>query len=238
MEKKTPAFLAGTDWKTVGILSGLFIFAFIFWNTPLLYPVKIFVVVLHEFSHGLMAVLTGGKISHITISPLIGGACYFKGGNHFLTASAGYLGSMFWGALILIIASRTKYDNILGMATGAFLVILSILYIRTLFGFFFVLAFGIILFAISYKLSNHIADIMMKFLGMTSCLYAVIDIKDDLIANTIKGSDSYAIAESIGIPALSVPIGIIWIIIAFSVFLVCLYISSKGETGKKEDIKD
>ena len=30
------------------------------WNTPFVYPLKIIVVLLHEISHGLVAVMTGG----------------------------------------------------------------------------------------------------------------------------------------------------------------------------------
>ena len=64
------------------------------WDTPLVYPLKIFVVLLHEVSHAVMAVATGGSIERIELSPLQGGACYCPGGNAFLTLSAGYLGSL------------------------------------------------------------------------------------------------------------------------------------------------
>jgi len=225
------SILSNIDWKTVGILFLMFLAVFLLWNTPVVYPIKIFVVILHEFSHGFMAILTGGSIDRIEISPNEGGVCYYRGGNFFLTASAGYLGSIFWGALILLIAVRTKYDNIMGMVIGVFLVLLSILFIRNLFGFFFTIAFGLALFIICYKTSNRVADIVMRFLGMTSCLYAVIDIKDDLISRTVKISDAYRIAESLGLPGLSVFIGMFWIIIAFAVFFGCLILASRGEEG-------
>ena len=32
------------------------------WDTPLIYPLKIFVVLLHEISHGIVALATGGSI--------------------------------------------------------------------------------------------------------------------------------------------------------------------------------
>ncbi len=236
-QKKTPAFLNFIDLKTTGILFLMFLIAFIFWDTPLIYPIKLFVVILHEVSHGLMAVITGGQIERIEIDYRVGGVCYFRGGNLFLTASAGYLGSIFWGGLILILAAKTKYDNIMGMITGAFLVILSIFYVRNMFGFFFTLLFGIILIIISYKASNYVLDLVMKFLGMTSCLYAIIDIKEDLISRTNIGSDADYIAQSLGWQKLSVPIGIIWIFIAFLSFCIFLFIAGKNDEKKKSSEK-
>ena len=66
------------------------------WDTPVLYPLKIFVVLLHEISHAMTAVATGGHIDRIALDPRQGGACYCPGGNAFLTLSAGYLGSLAW----------------------------------------------------------------------------------------------------------------------------------------------
>jgi len=61
----------------VAILAGMFIVSIIFWNTIVLYPLKLFVVGLHELSHGLTAVLVGGKIDHIQIDRRIGGYCVY-----------------------------------------------------------------------------------------------------------------------------------------------------------------
>ena len=71
------------------------------WDTPAVYPLKVFVVLLHEISHAMMAVATGGTIERIVLDPNQGGACYCPGGNAFLTLSAGYLGSLAWGALLI-----------------------------------------------------------------------------------------------------------------------------------------
>jgi len=226
------------DMKIIGFLSVLFVIAVLFWNTVYLYPVKIFVVILHEFSHGLAAVLTGGHIDKIEINSAIGGACWTSGGNRALILSAGYLGSMLWGGTILIIASRTKYDNVLGIGIGCFLIILSLFFIRNLFGFIFAVGFGLLLIILCRKAHNSIADFLMKFIGMTSSLYAIIDIKSDLIDQTVNGeglyagikSDAFALAEQIGFPQLSNIVGIIWMLISIMVFFQIIKIASKGET--------
>ncbi len=222
------------DVRTIGILLGMFAVAVIFWNTPLIYPVKVFVVILHEFSHGLAAVVMGGSIVKIEISEKIGGMCYTMipptFAARFVVSSAGYLGSIFWGGLILIIAARTKYDNIMGMIIGGFLILLSLLYIRTTFGFVFTTGFGVVLILISYFTKNVIIDILMKFLGMTSCLYVIIDIKGDLIDRSGIGSDADTLAKLLGSQSLSVPVGIMWIVVALVCFAFFLWVaSSKGE---------
>lgn len=227
--------LGGIDVQTIGILVLMFVIAAIFWHSLLIYPIKLFVVILHEFSHGLAAILTGGSIVKIEISERVGGVCYtlipptFTA--RFIVSSAGYLGSIFWGGLILIIAVKTKYDNILGMIIGGFLVLLALLYIRTLFGFAFTAGFGVFLIIVSSVAKNVLIDILMKFLGMTSCLYVIIDIKEDLIARTDIGSDADRIAQLLGSQSLSVPIGIVWILLALFAFAFFLWIAGRGENA-------
>jgi hypothetical protein len=132
MEKNVSATYGATclDLRTIGILGGMFLLAVIFWDSLLVYPVKLFVVVLHEFSHGIAAILTGGSIDRIEISRQIGGVCYIRGGSSLIVSSAGYLGSIFWGCLILMMAARTNYDNIIGMVIGGLLILLAAIYIR------------------------------------------------------------------------------------------------------------
>ena len=81
----------------------------------LIYPIKMFTVFLHEISHGLMATLNGGHITSIALDPRLGGVCYFTMPKSWigstLTASAGYLGSIFWGCVILYCSIRKNWDK-------------------------------------------------------------------------------------------------------------------------------
>src|ERR1044071_4227352 len=113
---------------------------YVLWNTPVVYPLQIFVVFLHEISHGLAAVLTGGSIERIVLSANEGGACYTRGGSRFLTASAGYLGSVLWGALFLVVGARTRADRALVCAVGVFVAAITLLFVRSAFGFVYGLA--------------------------------------------------------------------------------------------------
>jgi hypothetical protein len=223
------------------ILSGMFIVTVLLWNTVFIYPVKLFVVGLHELSHGFAAVLAGGRIDHIQIDSRIGGYCvyalpanagFFK---QAFVAGAGYLGSLIWGALIFFTAARTRIDRQITLIIGILMLVLSFFVIRTgeLFGIIFCFAFAVFLFAAYKWFSPLFHDIFLKFLGLTSCLYVVIDIKEDLIDRSGIGSDADKIAEMLGAPSLSIVIGIAWIILAVVILVFTLKVSfKKGEAAK------
>ena len=112
------------------------------WNTLLLYPIKLFVVLLHELSHGLAAVATGGEIVSIEVSERIGGVCKYRGGNPLVVASAGYLGSLFWGGLILVAAARTRASRGIALTVVLVMMIATVLWIRNTFGVYYTAGFA------------------------------------------------------------------------------------------------
>lgn len=180
------------------------------WNTVLVYPLKIFVVLLHEISHAVAAVATGGSIQRITLDPMQGGACYCPGGNAFLTLSAGYLGSLLWGGLMISAArsARVKTSLVNGLI-GGLVIGLTILYVRNGFGIAFGLAFGLAMIAASRRVSANLNRSLLLTLGLTSALYAILDIKSDVLDRPELESDAHMLAELTGIP--TVAWGVIWI---------------------------
>lgn len=225
--------MALTDKKYQSIhLLVLIVLVALLWNTLLVYPIKLFVVMLHEMSHGLMAIAFGGQIIEIQISQHIGGYCLYTISptfwSEFMTASAGYLGSLFWGSMILVSAVKSEQDKYITLVIGLILIILSYFVLQS--GEFFgtAMTFGLGLFMlIAFKyFSVFFHDLWLKFLGITSCAYVILDIKGDLIDNSNIGSDADAIARLTGIP--SVLVGITWMIIAILImFVVLRYVYKK-----------
>ncbi len=214
-----------TDWKAVATLIGLFLAAAASWNSALLYPLKLFVVLLHETGHGLAAVLTGGHIDRIEINPNLGGVCWSWGGNRLLVLSSGYLGSMLFGGLILVSAARSRHDKLIAMGLGAFTLLLVFLFVRNLFGILFGLLFGLALLGAGRLLSPTVNDLLLKFLGLTSCLYAVIDIEEDLVVRTVPGSDAYEMSrELFGSPTFW---GLLWMAVSIVVSVILLRIATR-----------
>ena len=187
------------------------------WETPAIYPMKIFVVMLHEISHGIAAVATGGTIEKIVLDPQQGGACHCPYGNAFITLSAGYLGSLLWGVAMLQTAgSRRIPKQPVVFLMGAAVATLSFLYVRNGFGFFFGLGFGGALMASAWLLGPKISRIVLTVLGLTSCLYAILDIKSDVLDRPHLRSDAAMLAEMT--PGISTTTwGLAWIAVALVV---------------------
>jgi hypothetical protein len=192
-----------------------FVALWLLWDTPVVYPLKIFVVLLHEVSHGIAAVAGGGTIQEILITPNQGGACHCPGGVPFLTLSAGYLGSLAWGALLLGIAMRGGRWPRFGMAAvGVLVLAVGALYVRTAFGLTFALAFGAGLLASARWLPEAFTRTLLTALGLTSCLYAILDIKSDILDRPDLESDARMLAELTGVPTLVW--GVLWIGLALA----------------------
>ena len=82
---------------TIGFVSLLF------WHTPFLYPIKIFVVFIHEAGHAFTTLLTGGQVVSMVVTPWQSGYVQHVGGNPLFIAAAGYIGSALFGGLLLLI---------------------------------------------------------------------------------------------------------------------------------------
>lgn len=186
------------------------------WNTPIVYPLKLFVVLLHEISHGAVALATGGAIERIVITADEGGLCECPGGSPFLILSAGYLGSLGWGALLLLAApSRGGWPRTFAGVIGVVVLAVTILYVRNAFGVAFGLAFGGVMVAGSRRLSLEANRLLLTALGLTSCLYAILDIKSDVLDRPDVVSDARMLADLTGVPT---PVwGVLWIGLALAV---------------------
>ena len=183
------------------------------WDTPAIYPLKIFVVMLHEISHGIASLATGGTIDKIVLDPQQGGACHCGGGNAFLTLSAGYLGSLLWGVALLALAGTRRVSNhVLLTVVGAVVVLLTALYVRNGFGMLFGLGFGTALVIAGRKLGSVASKVVLTALGLTSCLYAILDIKSDVLDRPHLQSDAAMLAEIT--PLSTTAWGKVWIGVA------------------------
>lgn len=186
----------------------------LFWSTPLLYPLRIFVVLLHEASHALAAVATGGTIERIVLTPDEGGYALTRGGNAFLTLSAGYVGSMVWGAAILL-AAGSRHARTLAVVLGAAVLALTLLYVRSLFGFAFGVLFGAAAVWGGRRLSRPVVAWMLQVVGLTSCLYAPLDIKSDILDRPELVSDARMLAEATHVPVLFW--GVLWLGVSLAI---------------------
>ena len=210
--------MARTSQRKLGFVFGFAVFfacLWLLWNTPVVYPLKIFVVLLHEVSHAIAVVASGGAVTGITLDPYQGGATHFVGGSAFLALNAGYLGSLLWGALLFTAAQsgRVRSDWVNG-AIGGIVIALTIFFVRGWFGIVFGIVFGLAMVIVSREASRTLNRRLLWVLGLTSALYAILDIKSDVLDRPDLRSDAAVLGEMLGVPTLVV--GFVWIAIALA----------------------
>ncbi len=194
--------------------------ALVLWDTVVAYPFRVFVVFLHEISHGLAAVLTGGRIVSIGLSIDEGGVCVTQGGWRFVVLSAGYLGSLLFGALFLLLGGRRRRAPGVITVIGLFTLVVTLLYVRSWFGFLYGLAAAAV-FLLAAKLQPVVSEMLLAAVGVMSCLYAVWDIASDVLLRSVPISDAAALANLTGIPGIIW--GLLWVLASVWVIVAVLH---------------
>jgi hypothetical protein len=182
---------------------------FLLWNHPVSAPVKIFVVFLHELSHALATWLTGGKVLELTLSARQGGSVLSQGGNGFLIASTGYLGSLLLGS--------------------------ALFFIRTPFTIAFCLAGGVAFLVSSKFLPREFNDFCLRLIGLTSLVYVPFDIFSDTVQRSYLRSDARIIAETYGGSTLFW--GGLWLLVSFIFIYAVLRLGLRKPSNIQADIK-
>jgi hypothetical protein len=193
----------------------------VLWDTVVAYPFRVFVVFLHEISHGLAAVLTGGRIVSIGLSVYEGGVCVTQGGWRFVVLSAGYLGSLLWGALFLLLGGRRRRAPGVIALIGLFTLIVTLVYVRTWFGFLYGLLAAGAFMLVATKLKPAASEILLAAIGVMSVLYAVWDISSDVLLRSIPCSDAAALATLTRIPGFVW--GVLWVLASIWVIVAVLH---------------
>ncbi len=109
-----------------------FVIAVILWQIQglsiLTYPLRLFVTMIHELSHGLAALLTGGSFYHFEVTKYGAGIAYTSGGSRFVIIQAGYVGTALFGAILLFVANRARRPGTVATILGLIIGVLTLLY--------------------------------------------------------------------------------------------------------------
>ncbi len=194
------------------------------WHLPFLIPIKLMVVLLHELSHGLMALATGGEVHNLYITTHETGACQTSGGNDFLIISAGYLGSMFFGGLILTCSRSRPQIAVTCFTMACVLFWAAFKIIPDPYSKKFTMGVGAVAIGLGIFSPPIIAPLFLRTVGTISCLYALIDIYSDTLSHAahLSGlrSDATAFSELTGVSASTV--GMCWLAISAAYFFITI----------------
>lgn len=198
-------------------------------------PLKILVVFLHELSHAIAIVLTGGSVESFSISPQQGGLVVGRGGNRFLSLSAGYLGSLALGMALLVIALRTHWDKAVLGGFGGVMLLVTLLYVREPFAMAFCSGVGVVMIAMAWYLGRTICDLVLRIIGLTSMIYVPFDIFDDTIRRSGLRSDAYMLAEEFG--GTTMFWGGLWLVLSLAAIILCLRRFLGRDSNLRFDLK-
>ncbi|WP_416876708.1 M50 family metallopeptidase [Litorimonas sp.] len=185
------------------------------WGWRLLYPIRLFVTFLHEFGHAFGALISGGSVEYIRINPDSGGATVTRGGSQALIISGGYLGSVFFGNILVFIgAAKPKWVK---PTLGVIMTILAfsgLIWFNSVFTFLTLAAFAAFLYFAGFK-TRYGRDCLLV-LGVLSLLY--------ILQDTAHGpsSDLQAFEMEIGL----FPAGV-WMILWLSLALILAAVNLK-----------
>lgn len=174
----------------------------ILWDTPIIYPIKFFVIILHEISHAIAAIITGETVESIKITSLLGGETLTTKGHAFFISLSGYLGSILFGAFLFYSTYNKKYFPWINASIGVIIFLFTVNVFDGLFAILFGLIFSIILMIIPFMFNNKITSYIFKFFGIASILYITVDIKEDLLSDTLRQTDAQLLSEISGVPSI------------------------------------
>lgn len=196
-----------------------------FWDSPVLAPLKLLVVMMHETGHALAALLVGGSVKQINISPDQSGFCIASipvgAFNQIVVSSAGYLGSAVAASLLLLGTLRLRMRRAIPILLTAWLLVMTIGYVRDLFTLVFSLGTAAALLAAARWLPDEGVDFVNLFLAAFSALYALFDLRSDLWNSEIRArSDAAILAGATYVPAIVW--AVIWTVIGVLIVGVTL----------------
>ena len=195
-------------------------FAVIWFAWDYLYPVKLFVVLLHEISHGMAALATGGYVERIELVAAEGGVC-FCSGSAVATASAGYLGSLLWGLAMLWAVERfPRRASWMTFFLAAVVAATTVLYLRGGVGVMVGVLSVLVLTAVGRWGGVAGNKILLYGLGITSAFYALLDIRSDVFERPNLQSDA-TILEEIFREQYGIGIDSLWIGAAWAAVSLC-----------------
>lgn len=210
------------------------------------YPFRIFVTFIHEGGHALAALLTGNSVASLSIATNASGETYTSQGgpiSQMLVASAGYLGSMTFGALLLVLIRKAIAARIVLIGSAVLVFALTVIYglikpamtgvVSSALPFTILagtlLSVGLVVIA-KYA-SARVASFFVSLLAVQCILNALLDLKTVFFLSspfaTSVPTDAVNMANATGIPAMVW--AVLWIGIAIGILGVAmrLYISGR-----------
>jgi hypothetical protein len=198
-----------TDRLELRTLAIALLASLLLWNLPfggvLLYPFKLLATWLHEMSHGLVMILTGNGFDRMTIYRDTSGLAHPGGvaGPTALAfiASAGYMGTALWGALLLVVTPTARAARSALLVFAVLLGVSAILVVDApggdRFGQIAIGSMAAVVAAIAFAVPARWRVALAHFIAAQSCVNALLDIRVLLRPNqVVNGMENVARSDA------------------------------------------
>jgi len=225
----------------------------VLWFIPfaefLTYPFRIFVTFIHEGGHALAALVTGNSVASLSVATNASGETYTTQGgliSQVFISSAGYLGSMAFGALLLILIRKAVAARIVLLSCAILVFALTMIYglfkpifwVNAWSGIPFTLFAGLFisvgLVLIAKFASAKVATFFVSFLAVQCVLNALFDLKTVFFLSNPFGptvpTDAVNMANATHIPAIFWTV--VWIAVALGIlwFVMRMYVAGRDKS--------
>jgi hypothetical protein len=217
----------------------------VLWFIPfaevLTYPFRIFVTFIHEGGHAIAALLTGNSVSSLSVAMNASGETYTSQGgfiSQMLVSSAGYIGSMAFGALLLVLIRKAVAARFLLLGSAGLILALTLIFgllqpilsWGALSGIPFTLLAGTVLSVglvlIARFASAKTAAFFVSFLAVQCVLNALLDLKTVFFLSSPFApsipTDAVNMANATGVPAVFW--SLLWIVLAVGILWLAMRI--------------
>ncbi|MFN6566555.1 M50 family metallopeptidase [Dendronalium sp. ChiSLP03b] len=165
----------GLTWLTVAAIATILL-----WQVPagdyILYPFTILATWFHEMGHGLMALLLGGQFQKLEIFGNGSGVATYGISRSLgpigpgLVAAAGPMGPPIAGAALILASRSFKAASLSLKILGSFLLLSTLVWVRSLFGLVAIPLLSLIILGIAFKAPRWVQGFAIQFLGVQACV--------------------------------------------------------------------
>lgn len=217
----------------------------VLWFIPfaevLTYPFRIFVTFIHEGGHAIAALLTGNSVASLSVAMNASGETYTTQGgfiSQVLVASAGYVGSMAFGALLLVLIRKAVAARFVLLGSAGVIFLLTIIFgllkpilsWGMLSGIPFTLFAGTVLsvglILVARFASAKTAAFFVSFLAVQCILNALLDLKTVFFLSSPFApaipTDAVNMAHATGVPAFFW--AVLWIVLSLGILWLAMRI--------------
>ena len=206
--------------------------ALVFWESMLIKPFRVFVVMVHEVCHATASLMTGGEVIEIHTAWEESGHTLTSGGWPPMIISAGYVGSALIGAALIGAGILPQLQRFLVLLVGAVTMGMTMAYTPVGdVGFYLGILGGLALvcLALYSAVAGAAGGVWM---GVMLCLYSLHDFHTDLWSYA-RYTDAGILAAYWGLPWLAYPIAVLWVWLSVWVMYRAMGILVKHEPNRR-----